>query len=62
MRRVRVFRRRRAAGDWHHRVSVERGTLEQAQQIAGQASPKTAKLYERTADTVTLDEIERIVI
>ena len=38
------------------------GTLEHAQQIAGHASPKTTKLYDRTADTVTVDEIERIVI
>jgi integrase len=38
------------------------GTLEHAQQIAGQASPKTTKLYDRTADAVTLDEIERIVM
>ena len=36
------------------------GTLERAQQIAGHASPKTTKLYDRTADTVTVDEIERI--
>ena len=33
------------------------GTLEHAQQIAGHASPKTTKLYDRTADTVTVDEI-----
>ena len=38
------------------------GTLDHAQQIAGHASPKTTKLYDRTADTVTVDEIERIVI
>ena len=38
------------------------GTLEHAQQIAGHASPKTTKLYDRTADTVTVDEIARIVI
>ena len=38
------------------------GTLEHAQQIAGHSSPKTTKLYDRTADTVTVDEIERIVI
>ncbi len=37
-------------------------TLEHAQQIAGHASPKTTKLYDRTADTISLDEIERIVI
>ena len=36
--------------------------LEHAQRIAGHASPKTTKLYDRTADTITLDEIERIVI
>ena len=34
------------------------GTLEHAQQIAGHASPKTTKLYDRTADTVTVDEID----
>ena len=38
------------------------GTLEHAQQIAGHASPKTTKLYDRTADTITVDEIERIMI
>ena len=38
------------------------GTLEHAQQIAAHATPKTTKLYDRTADTVTVDEIERIVI
>ena len=38
------------------------GTLEHAQQIAAHASPKTTKLYDRTSDTISLDEIERIVI
>ena len=38
------------------------GTLEHAQQIAGHASPKTTKLYDRPADTITVDEIERLVI
>ena len=38
------------------------GTLEHAQRIAGHSSPKTTKLYDRTADMITLDEIERIVI
>ena len=33
------------------------GGLEHAQQIAGHASPKTTKLYDRTADTITVDEI-----
>jgi site-specific recombinase XerD len=38
------------------------GTLEHAQQIANHESPKTTKLYDRTSDEITLDEIERIVI
>ena len=31
------------------------GTLEHAQRIAAHASPKTTKLYDRTADTITVD-------
>jgi hypothetical protein len=38
------------------------GTIEKAQQIAAHESPKTTKLYDRTSDQVTLDEIERIAI
>jgi integrase/recombinase XerD len=38
------------------------GTIEKAQQIAAHESPKTTKLYDRTTDTITLDEIERISI
>jgi len=38
------------------------GTLEHAQQIAAHESPRTTKLYDRTSDQITLDEIERIVI
>lgn len=36
------------------------GTLEKAQQIAAHESPRTTKLYDRTHDEVSLDEIERI--
>ena len=36
------------------------GTLEHAQRIAGHASPKTTKLYDRTADTITVDEIQHL--
>jgi hypothetical protein len=36
--------------------------LEKAQQIAAHESPKTTKLYDRTSDQVTLDEIEKIQI
>lgn len=38
------------------------GTLEHAQQIAAHESPRTTKLYDRTSDEVSLDEIEKIVI
>jgi len=38
------------------------GTIEKAQVIAAHESPRTTKLYDRTSDEVTLDEIERIVI
>ena len=38
------------------------GTIENAQAIAAHESPRTTKLYDRTADDITLDEIERIVI
>lgn len=38
------------------------GTLEMAQAIAAHESPRTTKLYDRTADAVTLDEVERIIL
>ena len=38
------------------------GTLEKAQQMAAHESPKTTKLYDRTSDQITLDEVERIAI
>ncbi|CAN5857034.1 hypothetical protein BH24DEI2_BH24DEI2_18830 [soil metagenome] len=38
------------------------GTLEKAQQIAAHESPRTTKLYDRTSDELTLDEIERILV
>jgi site-specific recombinase XerD len=38
------------------------GTLEKAQAMAAHESPKTTKLYDRTPDAITLDEIERIAI
>ena len=36
------------------------GTIENAQAIAAHESPRTTKLYDRTCDQITLDEIERI--
>jgi integrase/recombinase XerD len=38
------------------------GTLENAQAIAAHESPRTTRLYDRTADAISLDEIERIQI
>ena len=38
------------------------GTIEKAQQIAAHESPRTTKLYDRTNDQLTLDEIEKIII
>ena len=38
------------------------GTVENAQAIAAHESPQTTKLYDRTGDEITLDEVERIVI
>src|SRR5206468_2205572 len=38
------------------------GTIENAQAIAAHESPRTTKLYDRTSDEITLDEVERIGI
>jgi site-specific recombinase XerD len=38
------------------------GTLENAQLMAALESPRTTKLYGRTGDEITLDEVERIAI
>ena len=38
------------------------GLLEHAQQMAAHESARTTKLYDRTSDAISLDEIERIVI
>jgi integrase/recombinase XerD len=38
------------------------GSIEHAQQIANHESPKTTKLYDRTSDQITLDEVEKIMI
>jgi integrase/recombinase XerD len=38
------------------------GTLENAAAIAAHESPRTTKLYDRTGDEITLDEVERIAI
>jgi len=38
------------------------GTIEGAQAIAAHESPRTTKLYDRTADDITRDDVERIGI
>lgn len=38
------------------------GQLEHAQYMAGHASPKTTKLYDRREQEATLDEVERIIL
>jgi integrase len=38
------------------------GTLEKAQTMAAHKSPRTTKLYDRTDDAITLEEVERIAI
>jgi hypothetical protein len=38
------------------------GTIENAQAIAAHESPRTTKLYDRTSDEITLDDVERIGI
>ena len=38
------------------------GTLKKAQVMANHASAKTTRLYDRRDDSVSLDEVERIVI
>ena len=38
------------------------GTLERAQAIAAHESSRTTKLYDRTADAVTVEDIEKIEI
>ena len=38
------------------------GTLERAQAIAGHESPRTTQLYDRTAEDITVEDIERIKV
>ena len=38
------------------------GTLEKAAQMANHASTRTTQLYDRRAEEVTLDEVERVLI
>lgn len=72
---LRMVKRRAAAAGLSHRITCHTfratgitaylengGTIEKAQLIAAHESPRTTKLYDRTGDEMTLDEIERIQI
>ena len=37
------------------------GSLEKAQMMAAHESPRTTKLYDRTSDQLSLDDVERVV-
>lgn len=71
----RMVKRRAAAAGLPHKISCHTfratgitayfengGTIENAQAIAAHESPRTTKLYDRTSDEITLDEVERIAI
>ena len=40
----------------------DRGALERAAQMTNHASTRTTQLYDRRAEEVTLDEVERVVL
>ena len=50
----------RASGITNYRANG--GSLEHAQQIAAHASARTTKLYDRSEDLLTIEEIQRIDI
>jgi site-specific recombinase XerD len=41
---------------------LNNGSLEKAQRMAAHESPRTTKLYDRTNDQISLDEVERILL
>lgn len=72
---LRMVKRRAEAAKLPHEISCHTfratgitaylengGTIENAQAIAAHESPRTTKLYDRTSDEITLDEVERIAI
>jgi hypothetical protein len=48
-----------AIRDWRACHLYPAGTFENAQATAAHESPHTTKLYDRTSDGITLDEVER---
>jgi hypothetical protein len=43
-----------------HRLPRQRSVLEHAQEMAAHESPRTTKLFDRTKERLTQDEVERI--
>ena len=66
MRTARLPRPRRASGAEVLQADPQPATssaaLERAQAIAGHESPRTTQLYDRTADDITVEDIERIKV
>ncbi len=71
----RMVRRRTAKAGYKNRLGCHvfratgitnylnnKGTLENAQALAAHESPRTTKLYDRSSDQITLDEVEKIQI
>ncbi len=46
--------------DRHHEVLENGGSLENAEDMAAHASPRTTRLYDRRRERLTQDEVERI--
>src|ERR1041384_4814774 len=54
----RIIQRRAADLGFRHLEAA--GTLENAQAMAAHESPRTTKLYDRTGDEITLDEVHAV--
>ena len=50
------------AVDRHHDYLETDGRLEHAQRMAGDESPRTTKLYDRTKDEITLSEVGQAAV
>lgn len=59
---ARLFRPRHSRATGITAYLENGGTIEKAQAIAAHVSPRTTKLYDRTCDVLTLEEIEKIGI
>ena len=59
---MRIFAATRFGRPGSRPISITAVRLENAQLMAAHESPRTTKLYDRTGDEITLDEVERIVI